>query len=234
MLRRFNPEVTRIHPTGVDAPEEEFGFYSFSFGSAQFEAQWRIPSFSRWWEAADVRPLYREFRRLVQTNGWARGDDPSKPHILKAPQFLQDLPAVLEIFPDARLIRIDRDPVEVVASSSSLVWNQMRIQSDEADRQWIGCEWLRKTRLREARSRAALPASCLSVDYQAMNRDWRTEMARIYDFLGMRFTARVDQRMQAYLTDARGHLGHRYNLEDFGLAPADLRPSRDDGADGAR
>ncbi|HEX8641275.1 MAG TPA: sulfotransferase [Allosphingosinicella sp.] len=227
MLRRFNLELARIHPTSATAPEEEFGYFSFGFGSTQFEAQWRIPSFSRWWEEADTRPLYREFRALVQTNAWARGDPPDKPHILKAPQFLQDLPAVLETFPDARPILIERNPAEVAPSSASLVWNQMRIQSDRADKGWVGPEWLRKTRLREERCRAALPSSCLRVGYGAMNRDWRGEITRIYDHLDLDLTARVERRMARYLAGARTHCGHRYGLEEFGLTGADIATPRD-------
>lgn len=222
MLRTLNPETLRIHPTGAGQPEEEFGWLAFGFGAAQFEAQWRLPAFARWWEGADTRPSYREFRALVQTNAWARGDPPDKPHILKAPQFLQDLPVVLETFPGARLILIERDPAAVVASSASLVWNQMRIQSDSADRAWIGREWLRKTRLREERCRAALPSSALRVDYEAMNRDWRLEMARVYDHLGLELTPAVVRRMAAYLARSKSHLGHRYKLEEFGLSPSDV------------
>ena len=221
MLRRFNPKIARIHPTAPDAPEEEFGFFSFAFGSAQFEAQWRVPSFSRWWEEADPQPLYREFRALVQTNAWARGDPPDKPPILKAPQFLQDLPAVLEAFPDARFLRLRRPLEAVVPSSASLAWNQMRIQSDEADKQWIGREWLRKTRLREARSALPLPP-CLDLDYAAMDRDWRSEMGRIYNFLGIELTGAVERRMTAYLAGARSHRGHRYTLEEFGFTRDDV------------
>ena len=226
MLRRFNPEIGRIHPTTPGAPEEEFGYFSFAFGSAQFEAQWRVPAFSRWWEEADPRPLYREFRALVLTNAWARGDPPDKAPILKAPQFLQDLPAVLEAFPDARFVRLHRPVEQVVPSSASLVWNQMRIQSDEADKAWIGREWLRKTRLREARAAAALPASALDLGYEAMNRDWRGEVRRLYDFLGLDLTPAVERRMEAYLARAKSHRGHLYSLEEFGLSRADLEHVR--------
>lgn len=222
MLRALNPETLRIHPTAAGAPDEEFGWLAFGFGAAQFEAQWRVPSFVRWREEADSRPLYREFRALLQTNSWARGEDPAKPWILKAPQFLEHLPALLETFPGARLILIERNLREVVASSASLVWNQMRIQSDSADRAWIGREWLRKTRLRAQRCRAALPSSCLRVGYEAMNRDWRGEMVRVYDHLGLTLTPELVGRMSAYVDRARSHCGHRYSLDQFALSPEDI------------
>jgi hypothetical protein len=226
LLHRLNPELARIHPTAADAPEEEFGLFGFGFGSAQYEAQWRVPSFARWWEQADRRPLYRDFRTLLQTNGWFRREDPSRPHILKAPQFLQDLPALLGVFPDARLIRLRRDPGEAVASAASLVWNQMRLQSDAADPAWIGREWLGKTRLRERIADDALAARpdvrCLDMDYGAMNRDWQAEMRRIYDFLGLELAPEPSRRMHRYLAGAGAHRGHLYSLDQFGLTPAEV------------
>ena len=225
-LRRFNPALARIHPMAPHDPEEEFGLFSFSFGSAQFEAQWRVPRFTGWWERADARWLYREFRALLQTIGWARGEAAEKPWLLKAPQFMQDLPVLLEAFPDARLICLDRPLDRVVASSASLVWHQMRIQSDEVDPEWIGREWLRKTLLRiecatEAR-RARPDVPQLDVTYEAMDRDWRAQIARIYDFLGLTPDGATEARMAAYLEGARGHIGHRYSLEQFGLSRAQV------------
>jgi hypothetical protein len=221
-LRKLNPQTMRIHPTSAAAPEEEFGWLAFGFGAAQFEAQWRVAAFSRWWEQADKRPLYGELRALLLTNALARGVDLGRPWILKTPAYLEGLPALLATFPEARLILMERKPVEVVASTASLVWNQMRVQSDHADKNWVGREWLRKTRLREERCRADLPASCLRVGYEAMNRDWLGEMRRVYAHLRLELTPAVERRMAAYLAGARGHFGHSYSLEEFGLDPAEV------------
>jgi hypothetical protein len=129
---------------------------------------------------------------------------------------------LLTAFPDARFICLHRDPAEAVPSAASLVWNQMRIQSDAADPAWIGREWLRKTRLREEIASETLAARPevprLQVTYEAMNRDWRGEIRRIYDFLGFDLPAEVQIRMHAYLAAAKGHRGHRYSLEQFGLS----------------
>ena len=236
MFGALNPEVQRIHPTGIALPEEEFGLYGFSFGPALFEAQWRVPSFSRWWETADRTWLYREFKALLQTGAWSRGDPPGKPMILKVPQFMQDLPAVLEAFPDARLVCLERDLGEVVASSASLVWNQTRLQSDRADRAWIGREWLRKTLLRaqvaQATRRGHPEVPQIDVAYDAVNRDWLGQIRRVYDWLGLELTPEVQRRMAAYLGGSKSHLGHRYSLADFGLSSEDIaaaprpRPAR--------
>lgn len=220
-LKLFNPAIAPIHPMRAKDPDEEFGLFSFSFGSPQFEAQWRVPGFTRWWEAADTSWLYREFRALLQTIGWARGTPADRTWVLKAPQFMQDLPSLLAAFPDARLVCLDRGLEKVVGSSASLVWHQMRIQSDHVDRGWIGQEWLRKTRLRRDRAAAARAARPdvpqIDVACEAMDGDWQAEMMRIYAFLDMELTPAVRRRMAAYVAGARAHHGHRYGLEQFGL-----------------
>src|SRR5690606_3695786 len=101
---------------------------------------------------------------------------------------------------------LQREPSDVVASSASLVWNQMKLQSDAADRHWIGAEWLHKTARREhicASVRAARPeVPQIDTEFAAMNRDWRSEMQRIYAFLELEFTLEVEQRMERYLAAA--------------------------------
>jgi hypothetical protein len=225
-MRWLNSHLTRIHPTTTSAPEEEFGLFSFSFGSAQFEAQWRVSRFGRWWESADRRPLYREFMALLQTNAWFRGEPAGRTPILKVPQFLQDLPLVLDAFPDARLICLDRRLEQVVPSSCSLVWNQMRIQSDTVDPQWVGREWLRKTLLRGRIAQDALEANPhvprIHVEFETMNGDWRREIGRIYDLLELDLTPALLGRMASWLDGATDHLGHRYSLAQFGLSATDF------------
>jgi hypothetical protein len=156
-------------------------------------------------------------------NRSARGEDPAKSHIFKLPQFCEDLPAILQTYPGAKLIVLGRDTDEVVASSASLVWNHMRIQSNSVDKHWVGQEWLRKTRLRQAlledflSNRPDVPV--IHVDYERMNRDWLGEMERIYAFLDRDLPPALVHKMERWLQSSRTHLGHRYSLDEFGLAP---------------
>jgi hypothetical protein len=222
LLHLLNPALRRIHPSHPNDAEEEFGLFDFSFGSALFELYWRVPAFTHWWEEADKRPLYREFRALLRTIAWSRAEPADRPWILKVPCFMEDLPVLLETFPGARLICLDRDLDAVVASSASLAWNNMCVQSDGADKRWVGREWLRKTLLRRRLSEEARNARPdvpqIGLGFEAMNRDWRGEIGRIYDFLGLPLTPAVLTRMTRYMASARSHLGHRYSLAEFGLS----------------
>lgn len=220
-VRLLNPGFLTIHPTGVGEAEEEIGLHSVSLWASVFESQWRVPGFAAHCETADARPVYAEFRRLIQTLAWLRGGPP-RPQVLKVPQFTQDLDALLEVFPDARLICLDRPEAALVASSASLVRNQMVLQSDAVDARWIGAEWLRKIRLRRERTeRARMLAKVPQIDvsFDAMNGDWRGEMRRVYAFLGLPWTGEVERRMARYVRRSRAGLAHhRYGLAEFGLA----------------
>ncbi|HET8613309.1 MAG TPA: sulfotransferase [Sphingomonas sp.] len=228
-VHRFNPHTAVIHPTAPFAPEEELGLLVASVWGMKHEAQWHVPSYGRWSEGQDATPAYRHMALLLRLVGWARGGEGARPWVLKTPQHMLDLPALLAVFPDARLIFIHRDPTAVVGSSCSLVWNQMIIHSDAVDARRIGRDWLRKTELQIERMRAAretIPASRrIDVRYEEMDRDWPAVMARIYRFLD-REIAPALPAMVRYMAGAerrRRRHPHRYSLAAFGLAAPPVR-----------
>lgn len=222
-VHRLNPRTATIHPTAPMEPEEELGLLVASAWGMKHETQWRVPSYGRWSEEQDATAAYRHMARLLQLVSWARGDTRPRPWVLKTPQHMLDLPALLRVFPDARLIFIHRDPVRVVGSACSLVWNQMIIHSNRVDSAWIGQEWLRKTRLQIDRTvvaRATLDQRrTTDVHYADMDRDWEQVMRGVYDFLDMDIGPALPA-MRGYARAAvrrtRAH-PHRYALSSFGL-----------------
>lgn len=224
----LNPKFGLIHPARTRQADEEIGLHNISLYGAAFEAQWRIPSFARHSETLDNRQIYAEFRHHLQTIRWLRKDRTDKPWILKLPQFSQDLDAVLKTFPGARIVVLHRDPVSVVGSSASLVHNQMSVQSDHVDTDWIGQEWLRKVNLRQQRTAAARarhdPPS-VDIAFADMQADWRGEMQRVYEILACPLTPEVERRMVRFMRK-RGHgklRRHAYDITDYGLSEEQVR-----------
>ena len=220
--RLLNPAFDAIHPTSWNTVDEEIGLQSVSIFGSAFEAQWRVPAYRTAVEDNNGREVYAEFRRLLQTLAWLRGERGERPWILKVPQFSQDLPALLHAFPDASLICVSRDTAQVIASSASLVRNQMSIQSARVDPAWIGREWTRKVALRQARTAVArqrCDAPQIDVAFEDMERDWRGEMARVYRMLGLPLPAEVLTRMAAYMATSQPDRRprHVYHHDDFGL-----------------
>ncbi len=215
--RFLDPAFDKLHPTGVFQPDEEIGLHSLSIFGAAFETQWRVPSFTSHIEAMESRRVYQEFKRFLQILAWLRRSGADRPWLLKVPQFTQDLSALQAVFPAARLIYLQRDLAAVVASSEALVHNQMQLQSDRVDRDWIRREWQRKVMLRaervsEAQARSHAPS--VDIDYEAMNRDWLAGVERIYRMLGMPLTEQVVAKMGCYMRQSRS-LGHDRHKQRF-------------------
>lgn len=222
-VHRFNPNTAIIHPTGPLQPEEELGLLVASFWGMKHEAQWNVPGYGAWSVGRDATPAYRHMALLLKLVGWMRGDDDQRPWVLKTPQHMLDLPALTKVFPDARIVFTHRDPQSVVASSSSLVWNQKIIHSDSVDPRTVGREWFDKTHLQIESMRAArrrIPESRrIDVNYEDVDADWQSVMRRIYRFLDMDMAPALPA-MQAYVqrTHHSSRLKrHRYSLDAFGL-----------------
>ena len=228
-LNRCNPALAPIHPTSPFAPEEEFGLHAFSLWGAQFEGQWHVPGYAQRCEQADATDVYAEFADLLRTIAWSRRDNPERRWLIKAPQFCQDITALIAQFPDVAIIRLIRREDEVVASSASLAWHHARIQSDRIDPAGIGAEWLRKTALRDAVVTQALstrPALArIELDYDEVSAEWRASIRRLYAVLGADLTDSILGRMARLADRSRAHHGHRYSLGEFGLmiAPSGRR-----------
>ena len=223
VARLANPRTLTIHPTGPLLPEEELGLLVNSMWGMKHEAQWYVPGYGRWCEGQDAAPAYEQMARLLKLIGWSQQASSLRPWLLKTPQHMMDLPALLKVFPDARLIFTHRDPLAVVGSAASLAWNQTIIYSDHADPDRIGREWLRKTRLQIERMRAArddIPERRrIDVHYDAMESDWRGQMERVYDFLDLDIGPALPA-MAAYQrrTATRRRPKHEYSLAEFGLS----------------
>lgn len=197
--RVLDPWLDAIHPFGVTRPDEELGWLASALDHCAYEAQWRIPSFTSFSEARDPAPIYREFARILRMDADWRGNA-HLPRVLKVPQFAEDLPALLAQFPDARVIRTHRAEEEVVRSAASLVANQMTIQSDHVDMDWIETEAARKVLLRRERMNAALAdfsGPLAQVDFADLDADWEGTIARAYRELGLTLSASALASMRA-------------------------------------
>ncbi|MFQ3594590.1 MAG: sulfotransferase [Sphingomonadaceae bacterium] len=223
----INPRTAEVHPTGPMEFDEELGLLEHSLAGALIEAQRRIPTFARHCEQSDQRPAYQRMKRLIQLRQWFTGD--RRPLVLKTPQYMQDLDLVLETFPGARFVFTHRDPVAVVASSASLAWHQMVVQSDHVDPAWVGREWLWKTRHRIDRTLAVRPRIApdrmIDISFDEVNSNWAAAIQRIYRHFGLRLDDRARAAMRAYVVRAaREHpySSHRYTLDDFGLSRGEV------------
>lgn len=222
MLEWLNPWLQSIHPISSGEVEEELGWLGGALNHSIYESQWRIPSYSAWSEARDPTPVYSELSRISQTDALRRGTI-TKPRVMKAPQFSEDLATLLAMFPNARLVLAERDLAAVHRSAVSLAANQMAIQSDNCDPEQIKAVWSHKIALREQRIAAALadwsgPVARLHFD--ALNADWEAAIRRAYSEIDLRLSddALTAMRQMMAMADKGQHKAHASQLAQFNTA----------------
>jgi hypothetical protein len=223
MLGLLNPWMQSIHPMAPAAVEEELAWISAALHHSIYESQWHIPAYSAWSEAQDPAPIYREFRRILQTDANHRGIA-DKPRVLKVPAFAEDLATLLALFPDARLVLATREHEAVLKSAVSLAANQMAMQSDSCCLETIEARWRHKIALREARMAEALagwPGLVARASFDDLNADWESAIAGVYAALGLELTAEAHAAMHRTMaaSESGHHHAHAEQLARFSETP---------------
>lgn len=221
------PGAFVAHPIKADWPEEEMLLLNHSFCGFPPLGLYHVPSYYRWFIEGDKTFGYQYMADLMKLISDNRGEPEEKRWILKNPQHLLDLDILLKVFPDAKLVFTHRDPIKTVGSIMSLVWFYAVQHTNRPCRGHIRDVWLdfcEQMARRSIEARASIPASQqIDVHYHEMNRDWRGQMKRIYDFAGLEFTPEVEAAQAAWLQASESQHGqHRYNLEDFGTSAAEV------------
>jgi NAD(P)-dependent dehydrogenase (short-subunit alcohol dehydrogenase family) len=223
-LAYLAPDFFAVHPVEADAPEEDVLLLDLSFMSQTPEATLHVPSYARWLEAQDHAPAYELLVRLLRVLTWQQ---PGRRWVLKTPEHMEHLDALLAALPGATVVQTHREPLETMASFCSMVAHGRGVFSDHVDPHEVGHHWLRKVRrmgLRALEVRQRHPERFVDVAYEDLVRDPMEQIERIYTALGEPLPARARAAMRA--RDARDvqhrHGVHRYALEDFGLTREDV------------
>src|SRR5205814_2649043 len=134
-LRWLAPTFESVHTTGAVLPQECVSLTSPTFMSDQFDTMYNMPTYRAWFFSQDLRPAYEFHRRSLQQLQFRKS---AERWVLKAPAHMFAAPTLLSIYPDAKFVQIHRDPIEAVASVSSLVTILRRVFSDDVDPIQIG------------------------------------------------------------------------------------------------
>ena len=220
MLRWLAPTFENVHATGAKLPQECVSLMSPTFMSDQFDTMYNVPSYREWFFAQDLRPAYEFHRRSLQHFQFRHSADY---WMLKAPAHMFAAPALLSIYPDAKFVQIHRDPIEAVASVSSLVTILRRVFSDDVDPIQVGRDamsyWAQalKTFL-HARDQLP-PERVCDLYYDDVRRDPITAARQVYRHFGRSLSSEVEEQMRAVLKKQNSHSNgvHRYDTAYFRL-----------------
>jgi len=219
-LRWLAPTFETVHTTGAELPQECVSLMSPTFMSDQFDTMYNIPKYRAWFFSQDLRPGYEFHRQTLQHLQFRKSGER---WVLKAPAHMFAAPALLSIYPDARFVQLHREPLEAVASVSSLVTILRRVFSDVVDPVQVGQDaasyWARAltTFMRE---RDQLPASRVcDLHYADLRRDPIAAARNVYHHFGWQFTNEIEERMRSALARQTPHANgaHRYDAACFRL-----------------
>jgi len=218
---RLAPQFRKIHPIAPDLPQECIAITAQVFMSIQFHTTHNVPGYEDWFESDSQKLAYAFHRRLLQH---LQARNPGRRCVLKAPGHLSALEALLDEYPDARIVQTHRDPLRVMASMASHATGLRQAFSDNAVPAEIAADWSDRwaralSRFLEIRDRAHASAF-LDVSYDEIESAPFDTVSRIYDFLDWPFSLEAQTAMRKFLAanPKNKHGVHRYSLAQYGLS----------------
>lgn len=216
-----------MHEWAPGHVHEEVELHCFDFSSYYIDWMAHVPRWDQYYFAHDQTPHYAYARKVMQVMTWLRG-----PHrwVMKSPQNMENLHALLAVYPDATIVITHRDPVAVLQSAITLMAYADRVRRSRIDLHQLVSYWLdRIERLMRVcvRDRDTLPdGQVLDVMFQDYMADERATYSRVCALAGLPVTPEATARLNDYLSaNRRGRLGRViYDLKgNFGVDIASLR-----------
>jgi len=224
--RSVAPLTALMHDRPPWSIEEDCELVDLDVCSYTLEWHARVPAWRDFYLELDQRDHYGFLRQQLQVLSYLRG--PNR-WVLKTPQHLEQLGALLHTFPDATIALTLRDPVAVLQSAITMLAYGDRMRRVEVDAPGLAEYWVdRVERLLRAAVRDAHLISVdqrVDVEFGEFIQDDLAMAAKILQTAGMELTDTARAELEGYLAgNPRGKDGRVvYDLRrDFGLDPDDL------------
>ena len=166
------------------------------------------------------KPTYGYLKRILKALQFLRRGER---WLLKSPQHLENLEALVCACPDATFVQTHRDPLRITASLATMVAYVARMQEKDPDVRAIARYWVGRAEdmLRAGvRDRGILPASqVMDVRFHEFMADMKGIVQRIFEFADQPFTEETERAIDRFLAaNPRGKHGLvDYRLEDLGI-----------------
>lgn len=212
------PEMKFIHEVRHDSLEECWSLFIPQFAVPNWDMTGRWPDYGEWMLQHDLRPAYREYKKFLQV---MVSRVPDKQLILKCPDHMWHLDALLEVFPDACIIWTHRDPSRSIPSYCSLASLNWRLLYGEFDPKEMG-PYIEDRFMQGIERGLAVRERVgderfLDVNFRTLLNEPIEAVNRITSHFGL--TPVDEEKMREYLTtdrpDDRGK--HKYAADHYGL-----------------
>jgi sulfotransferase family protein len=227
-MQQMNPFAAAHHPMNPDHISEDGELQMADFSSYVWEFSLQAPQWRDYYLEHDQTPHYEYQKLMMQVLQWQRGERTR--WIVKAPQHFEQLPAIMNVFPDALVVFTHRDPVAslqsiVTMGAYSARWRLERLDIDAQFEYWAD----RYARLLDAylRDVDTVPkAQRFDVLFSDFVGDDIATVARIYAQAGLDMDQRAARDLNEYMSGhfqgSQGRVAHDLR-GDFGVEPAEVR-----------
>jgi hypothetical protein len=224
MNRTLVPEQKTAHAIPLDGPEECFFLLENDFSSSTVYNTFQGYDYAFKLLDQDMRPSYRFMKKQLQVMSHGQ---PDKRWILKSPFHLWHLDALMDVFPDARIVFTHRSITESLPSNCSLSAMTTSKFSNHTDLVELGQFWRRYYRIgmdRAIEQRQKIPRDQMfDLPLRRLARQPVEAMEAMYDQLGMDISAfRPVLQARGKAKKSSGSTKHTYSLAQFGLDEASL------------
>ena len=220
---RIAPELPSLHPLKAGAPQECIDITGHVMRSMRFDTTHYVPSYERWLDGAGHREAYQFHKRFLQH---LQHQTRSGQWVLKSPDHIFALDALLEVYPDARFVFIHRDPLRVLSSVAKLTEILREPFARKVDRLQIGRQVTERWRqgasllIDTSMQLDGSPNRVFHLKYKRLARDPMAAIAALYQHFGLPLGAEAQSRMKFFVaaqSRGEGYVRNTYNLALYGL-----------------
>lgn len=222
------PDLMSIHPMSIDQPDEELIILGQLYSSTMIEGTYHVPGFARWLTENDRTQCYRDLKQILQSLQWQDRRREGAKWVLKTPGHLMALDAVIEVFPEAKIVMTHRDPVATVPSYCSMEHSLYQMVSDRVDPASVAAFWVPRLadlldRFMAVREQVG-GQNFIDVRYADLLSDPIGQGTRVLEAAGVDVTDTVRAGMAEWVeaNKREDRAPHKYALEDFGLVRSDV------------
>jgi hypothetical protein len=219
-FRRISPEVEGLHPLAADTPQECTEITAHVFQSLRFDTTYFIPSYLAWLEGHGhdaAFAFHKRFLQHLQAQGGRRR------WVLKCPDHVFTLEAILHAYPDARFVFVHRHPAAVLASVAKLTEALRAPFTRRIDRLAIGAEvserWRHGAEKILGADAVLPPGRVLHLHYNEVTRQPLVTLDKLYRVFDMPFDEGARARIAGFVArrPRGGYEVNRYDPAEFGL-----------------
>lgn len=221
-------EVHAGHHMAADQIDEDWTLFEHTFNDWYPLCRMPIPSWHEWVmsrkEPSDL-DNYEYVRSLFQYLQWQQGGRQDRRWLMKSCGHLAYMEELLQVFPNATVVHIHRDPRVCTPSLAKLLLDVWGLRVSDVDPKQVGeivLDWERISmdRYLATRARMKLDDRIYDVPYDQIRSDPMPVYREIYRRAGHVLTTDAEQRMRQWEKENEQgkHGKHVYSLEQFGLS----------------